>query len=669
MKKITNDFRNSVRGIKELSLDVSFMNNELHEILECEDGNKLLADNNEQLWTESALDNLDENRAVNLSVNSYANLGKTICKYIELESTTEMPKKKYPNAKIGIKVINDYEFLNYGNYEVTECKYQFDKKRYSIVAYDKMIKSMIKYDDNPLKISYPITHRALVVAICNFLGFKYDLPTVYPNSDKIITKDIYAGNNMTYRDILDDLNTVIGACCFTFTVDDIFTIKFIGNSSRNSTLLPFTVDTDTIINKDLGLNIQENVNVVNDYDLKTDNVDMSISVGPINQVVYTDKDNVSWILGQDDKSIELNGLHTYEITDCKLLDSNLDTFGKELFNTLNGLKYQVYDLQTKGILNLELLDRFYVNHDNKYYDCVLFNNSINVSNGLLEQLYTDELEEQQQEYTTSEPTSKAVKNAVIQANKKAGTIVLKVTSDNKMAQVRLDANADEGTEFNVSADSIDFQSHTFNLATDDISIVSDNVAITNNGIQLSNGATIAGENGLITNLFYVSGGELSGYQYLGYVGYDGNYQHRNVFLDAYIPKDFTILHAYLTMQHCTVDWYSGTDMATKGKASNIKIYNCEGQYYIDNSFNTALIDDSNLSEIPNALGVNNWSPTSDKMESITAEVDIKNYLKNGMNTLVARVDSNFPSSDIELGQRTGTGKLTLNVIGFVAYER
>lgn len=666
MKKITNDFRNSIRGIKELSLDVSFMNNELYDVLKCEDNSDLLAENSKQLWTESAIDNLDENRAVKLSVNSYANLGKTICKYIELESTTKIPVKKYPNAKIGIKVDNDYEFLNYGNYEVTECKYQFDTRRYSVLAYDEMVKSMIKYDDNPLKISYPITHRALVVAICNFLGFKYDLPTFYPCSDKIISKDIYSNNGMTYRDILDDLNTVMGACCFCFTIDNVFTIKFIGSNNRNSTLLPFTIDTDVVINKDLGANIQENVNVVNDYDMKTDNVDMSVKVGPINQVVYIDKDNVSWVLGEDDNSIKLNGLHTYEISDCKLLDNDVETFGKDLFNALNGLEYQVYDLETKGVLNLELLDRYYVDHDGQKYECVLFNDVINVSNGLIEQLYTDELEEQQQEYTTSEPTSKAVKNAVIQANKNAGTIVLKVTSDNKMAQVRLDASADEGTEFAVSADSIDFKSHTFNLATDDISIISDNVGITNNGIQLSNGATIAGENGLITNLFYVSGGELSGYQYLGYTVDGETLRKRDIILDAYIPEDFTILHAYLTLQHCMVKWWDGT---IEGKASEIKIYTSNGNYYINFGTNNMVIDDSDLDIIPNALGVDSWSPTSNQMTSITSKIDVKNYLKNGMNSLVARTNASEPTSDQEVVEKTGAGKMTLNVIGFVAYER
>lgn len=666
MKKITNDFRNSIRGIKELSLGVSFMNNELYDVLKCEDNSNLLTENSEQLWTESTIDNLDENRAVKLSVNSYANLGKTICKYIELESTTEMPVKKHPNAKIGIKVDNDYEFLNYGDYEVTECKYQFDTRRYSVLAYDRMVKSMIKYDDNPLKISYPITHRALVVAICDFLGFKYDLPTVYPCSDKIISKDIYSGNGMTYRDILDDLNTVMGACCFCFTIDNVFTIKFISSNNRNSTLLPFTVDTDVVINKDLGANIQENVNVVNDYDMKTNNVDMSVKVGPINQVVYIDKDNVSWVLGEDNNSIKLNGLHTYEISDCKLLDNDVETFGKDLFNALNGLEYQVYDLETKGVLNLELLDRYYVEHNGKKYECVLFNDIINVSNGLIEQLYTDELEEQQQEYTTSEPTSKAVKNAVIQANKNAGTIVLKVTSDNKMAQARLDASADEGTVFAVSADSIDFKSHTFDLTTDDISIISDNVAITNNGIQLSNGATIAGENGLITNLFYTSGGELSGYQYLGYTVDAQTLRKRDIILDAYIPEDFTIISAYLTLQHCMVKWWDGT---VEGKASDIKIYTSNGNYYINFGTNNMVIDDSDLTIIPNALGVDSWSPTSSQMTSITSKIDIKSYLKHGMNSLVARVTSSEPTSDQETVEKTGAGKMTLNVIGFTAYER
>ena len=670
MKKVSGNFRNSLRGIRELTLNVSFLDNDLHDVLKTESNLSILTENGKELYTESSINNLNEEQAKELTINNYAQLGKSTMKYIEVKSKTKMPIKKYPNAKIGVKVDEDYEFLDYGNYEVTECKYELDTKLYSILAYDRMIKSMIKYDEQPLKITYPISHRDLLVAICGFLGFKYQIPEMYPNSSKMLKKDLYSGNDMTYRDILDDLNTVIGPACFQFTTDDVFTIKFLSNDKKNSTLLPFTIGNDAIINQDLGENIDENQNVVNDYDMKTDNVDISVKVGPINQVVYTDKDNVSRVLGQDDKSIQENGLNTYEIKDCKILDEDINgEFSQELFDKLNGLEYYVYDLQTKGILNLETLDRFYAFHDDTYYSCVLFNSTINVANGLGEQIYTDEPEEQQQEYTTSQPTSKAVKNAVIQANKNAGTIVLKVTSDNKMAQVRLDASADEGTEFNVSADSIDFQSHTFNLATDDISIISDNVAITNNGIQLSNGATIAGENGLITNLFFTSGGSMGGYQKLGFSTDMEQLVNQNVFLDVYIPQEFTIIGAYLTLQHCSVDWFGGTDTPVSGYARNIRIYKATGSYRADNSLGELVISQANLEEIPNALGVAEWTPTTLDMQYVTGTTDLKNYLKHGMNTIVAKSNASDPTSIVEVGEKTGVGKLTLNVIGYMPYER
>ena len=238
-----------------------------------------------------------------------------------------------------------------------------------------------------------------------------------------------------------------------------------------------------------------------------------------------------------------------------------------------------------------------------------------------------------------------------------------------MAQVRLDASADEGTEFNVSADSIDFQSHTFNLATDDISIISDNVAITNNGIQLSNGATIAGENGLITNLFFTSGGSMGGYQKLGFSTDMEQLVNQNVFLDVYIPQEFTIIGAYLTLQHCSVDWFGGTDTPVSGYARNIRIYKATGSYRADNSLGELVISQANLEEIPNALGVAEWTPTTLDMQYVTGTTDLKNYLKHGMNTIVAKSNTSDPTSIVEVGEKTGVGKLTLNLIGYMPYER
>ncbi len=662
MKKISKDFKKSLRGTRQLDCRASFLSNDLSDAILMENGTNLFLEDNKKLLTESAIKEIPLKLLNKTSLISNASFGKTLMKQLQMESKISVPKMKKINIKIGIMVNENYEYLDFGNFLVKDCPYNLESNLYTVTGYDKMLEAMISFDDNPLKVKYPITHRNLLIAMCKKLRWKYDIPSVYPNSNKLIKKDIYSGNNMTYRDVLDDMNTVVGGA-FIFDINDIFKIKFIGDSIFNSTKLPYVLTENTVLNVNDGRNQNLEVNGV---DIKSDNVSFEKLIGPINVVSYNDTNGIERVLG----SIPAAEIHTYNIKDCKLLENDADgEFNDELFEVLKGMKYYIYDFNTKGILNIEPLDCFYAFYDNTYYDCVMFNNIITVDNGLEEQSYTDDTEDEQNDYTVNTPSSTAIKDAVIQTNKNAGTIVLKVTSDNKLAQAKLDASADEGTKFVVSADDIDFKSHKFNLATDDISIVSNNVSISNNGIQLSNGATIAGENGLITNLFYTSAGEMGGYQRLGFTGYSPSGSdtqeivHQNVYLDAYIPEDFTILHAYLTMQHCQIEWYY-----TNGSASEIKIYNSNGNYFINNSSNSLIINDNDLNEMPNALGIESWSPQSKNMESVTG-IDIKNYLKNGMNTIVARSSASEPTDEQSLEAKTGAGKLTLNVIGFVAYER
>ena len=63
----------------------------------------------------------------------------------------------------------------------------------------------------------------------------------------------------------------------------------------------------------------------------------------------------------------------------------------------------------------------------------------------------------------------------------ANQLVLKVDSNGHMSICELMASPDGGTQFNVIADDINFSGHTFNLSTDDMTIVSDTTRIDENG--------------------------------------------------------------------------------------------------------------------------------------------------------------------------------------------
>lgn len=63
----------------------------------------------------------------------------------------------------------------------------------------------------------------------------------------------------------------------------------------------------------------------------------------------------------------------------------------------------------------------------------------------------------------------------------ANQIVMKVNAGGKMVLVELNAHAGLGSEFHVSADDINFESHTFNLSSDSINIMSDNSVMNEDG--------------------------------------------------------------------------------------------------------------------------------------------------------------------------------------------
>ena len=84
-----------------------------------------------------------------------ANLLKSVMKQLDIESSVNIPIGTVINCQIGLKVNNNYEMLNYGNYVIYSAEKQEDTKTYKIIAYDKMLYAMKDYEE--LEITYPTT--------------------------------------------------------------------------------------------------------------------------------------------------------------------------------------------------------------------------------------------------------------------------------------------------------------------------------------------------------------------------------------------------------------------------------------------------------------------------------------------------------------------------------
>ena len=212
MKKVSAEFRKDLRGMRQLNAIVSYSDPKGFYILTTENDDNLLTENEFEIATESGV--IDYDKETINSVNPLFNtsLFKTTCKSVQIECKNPISKGTSIEVRIGAYKSNEdkYEYLNYGRFYVNEEPvYQADSNDYLVTGYDKMIESMVSYDDNPLSITFPIKHKDFVIAICNKFGWNYDLIN-YPNANKNIVQDFYKGQNLTYRDVLDDLNGVCG---------------------------------------------------------------------------------------------------------------------------------------------------------------------------------------------------------------------------------------------------------------------------------------------------------------------------------------------------------------------------------------------------------------------------------------------------------------------------
>ena len=145
---------------------------------------------------------------------------KSVMKQLDIESTVEIPLETQINYRFGVKVRDDevqdyrdnYDYIDYGNYIVYKSEKQEDTNSYKITCYDKMLYSMVKYED--MQITYPITIRNYINTICNYLGLIFkNANDTFANYDKEIQNELFLDSeggdlNYTFRDVLDQLAEV-----------------------------------------------------------------------------------------------------------------------------------------------------------------------------------------------------------------------------------------------------------------------------------------------------------------------------------------------------------------------------------------------------------------------------------------------------------------------------
>ena len=652
MRTFNNGFRESLRGIRDIYAIVSYISPEGTTILATESDTHITTENLFEIGTEKGAYEIQGDSIYSVNIYYNTSFFKTISVGMELECKFSIPEGTEINVLIGTTnaTSGEIEYIDFGYFIIKEKpEYKADTDTYTMITLDHMLDSMISFKDNPLNITYPIKHKEFLEAIFDKFNWNYILDT-YDNENYMVD-DLYSNTDMTYREVLDDLIVATGK-------------SLLFNNRKVLKMKGITDTQETIV----------------DDDMDSTNVTFGDIYGRINKLVST-TDDVTYTIGEDASSILEYGKTEYDIGRNLLIAQDSEgVLYSSIFDAIKNVYYHTFDVDTKGLLIFEPLDKFKFVHNEVEYPSIMMNDEINCRRGLTEIIHTDKPEENVESYTSNEPTPKNLKNAIVNVNRLNATLVLKVDNDGKIAEVRLDGDADSGTEVNVSADSIDFNAHTFDLDTDNISIESDNVTINNNGIQLRNGAVICGENGMLTNLVFNSNGFYNGLGICGFVfdseGTSQQFQNTPIVVDVYIPSNYVIKEAYAQITH--VRGHFGVDGNTIGYVRNVELYKNNNQtaptIYSDSYAVSGYMKYNALNgtKVDNAFGTNGYTATnynSDTYEYVES-IDIKDALELGkVNTMYIQTRDSQPSTEAECNRHTGFVQLTINVICWIPYTR
>ena len=366
------------------------------------------------------------------SVTPYyeGNLLKSVMKQLDIDSNIEIPIGTEINYKFGVKVGDNYEYLDLGNYIVNEVEKQENTNSYIIKCYDKMLYSMVDYEK--MNISYPISIKNYINAICEYLGLNFkNKNEEFVNYNKNIPNELYFDEDdkslgYTFRDVLDELAEVT-ASTICINDNDELEIRYIN-------------DTKDTIDEEF---------------LKNVNVNFGEKYGPINSIVLSRSAGSDNVYLQDENSINENGLTEIKITDNQIMNFNdRSEYLTDILDKLNGIEFYLNDFTSTGITYYDLCDGYNIQIGDNVYNCIMLNDEINITQGLVEEIFTERLNTSETDYSKSDKTDRKINQTNLIVDKQRGIIqgIVEKTDNNSSRITELEI-AD--TNFSVKVSNIE----------------------------------------------------------------------------------------------------------------------------------------------------------------------------------------------------------------------
>lgn len=206
----------------------------------------------------------------------------------------------------------------------------------------------------------------------------------------------------------------------------------------------------------------------------------------------------------------------------------------------------------------------------------------------------------------------------------------------------------------------------------------------------SPGGKMVSANNVFSNLQYSSFGKHGGYDVLGFDEYlglgdtsgevaviGGLYRgYADIAVDIDLPDNFKVVSAFLSVYHTPIYWSYATgetSINAWGASKNIKLYKMADEKNLKLLYQNSLtyrwkINNSNLTEIPNAFGATSFSFNNTQNVTIQRKdtINLKNHINaTGKTKLVVRTGDSIPSSANTMVSNTGMARAVVNILGYV----
>lgn len=351
-------------------------------------------------YTENGINKTIEADDLNsASLHYKGSILKSVMKQLDIDTNVEIPLETVLTCQFGLKINKQYEYINLGKFVVYSIEKNEDMNSFTYVCYDKILYSMKDYEAIN-GVSYPITIKNYLIAICNYLGITFDSDknANFANYNKTISKELYLSEEgtslgYTFRDVLDEIAQATGST-ICINDDDKLEVRYINNTND-------TIDEEY---------------------LNDTNVNFGDKFGPINTIVLSRsggdkiyKSNPEDLTDEDKIAIEIENNQIMNF-------DNRDEFLPAILDKLYGLEFYECNYTSKGIVYYELCDKYNVKVGDKTYSCIMFEDETNINQGLEEFVNAEKPETSQPDYTKADKTDRRINQVIRIADKQNGTI-------------------------------------------------------------------------------------------------------------------------------------------------------------------------------------------------------------------------------------------------------